>query len=463
MTTSAHGFQIINPADGECVRIHERIEAAEAAARIEAAHEAWLDWRHTSWSTRRAVIMTLADLLDAQQDKLAARCTMEMGKPISESRAEIEKCAWVCRYYAEHAEAMLSGHLIPLDKSTAHLMHAPIGVLYAVMPWNFPFWQVFRAAAPQLMAGNAMVLTHAPNTMGCGADITDLFRHTDAPSGLFSDLPIDIADSPKVIRHPHVRGVTLTGSERAGRAVAAEAGAQLKKCVMELGGSDPYIVLEDADLELAVDRCVRSRMLNCGQVCIAAKRLIVVDEMYDQFRDAVRDRMAAIKMQDPMQPDAQLGPMARQDLRHSLHAHIQHSLDAGASLSLGGVCPDRPGWWYPPTMLEDVQPGMPAFDEEIFGPVACLVRATDQAQAIALAGKTRFGLAAAVFTQDLDRGHRLADDALDVGSVALNDLVKSDPRVPFGGTRSSGFGRELGLSGIHEFVNLKSVVIPTST
>jgi len=312
------------------------------------------------------------------------------------------------------------------------------------------------------MAGNAMVLKHAPNTMGCGADITTIFEDAGAPTGLFADLPIYVADSPSVIGHASIRGVTLTGSDRAGRAVAAEAGHHLKKCVLELGGSDPYVVLRDADIDLAADRCVASRMLNCGQVCIAAKRLIAVDAIYDQFRDAVIERMAGLEMRAPTDDASRLGPMAREDLRTQLHDQVMRSQDAGATLRSGGAIPAQAGWWYPPTVLEDVAPGMPAFDEEMFGPVACLIHARDQAHAIELADHTTFGLAGAVFTTDPDAGTEIAADQIDAGCVAVNDFVRSDPRVPFGGARSSGFGRELGAPGIHEFVNLKSVVTATA-
>ncbi|MDP7029470.1 MAG: NAD-dependent succinate-semialdehyde dehydrogenase [Phycisphaerales bacterium] len=463
MPAKVSNFPIIDPSNGRHVRDHAGIDADEAARRVSAAHEAWQTWRHTTFAERSKVLIAAAAALRSNVDTLADRCTREMGKPITESRAEIEKCAWVCEYYAEHAESMLADEVFPIEHAEVRVVRRPIGVLYAVMPWNFPFWQVFRAAAPNLMAGNAMVLKHAPNTMGCGADITSILSDAGGPDGLFADLPIDVADSPSVIRHPSVRGVTLTGSDAAGRAVASEAGAQLKKCVMELGGSDPYVVLADADIELAADRCVSSRMLNCGQVCIAAKRLIVVDAVYDQFEAAVLRRMSAIEMRDPMDEASTLGPMAREDLRDHLHSQVQRSLAAGASCLLGGEVPNQAGWWYPPTVLAGVAPGMPAFDEEMFGPVACLVQATDADDAIRLADGTSFGLAGAVFTNDAARGTRIACNDIDAGCVAVNDFVRSDPRVPFGGARSSGFGRELGCAGIHEFVNLKSVVTAART
>ncbi len=454
-------FPIVNPATGQVIREHPAIDADEAARRVDTAHAAWKHWRGLPFSDRSEVLTTVAALLRAGVDRYAECITEEMGKPLSESRAEVEKCAWVCEYYAAHAESMLADERFDIEDAEVSLVCRPIGVLYAIMPWNFPLWQVFRAAAPNLMAGNAMVLKHAPITLGCGEDITNLFGEAGAPKGLFCDLPIHVSDSPGVIAHRHIRGVTLTGSDAAGRAVAADAGANLKKCVLELGGSDPYVVLEDADLELAADKCVASRMLNCGQVCIAAKRLIVVDSVYEQFRDGVLDRMAGIEMQDPTDESSRLGPMAREDLRQGLHEQVQRTIAAGSTLLMGGKIPDRDGWWYPPTVLDDVKPGEPAFDEELFGPVACLIHARDESHAIELAGDSDLGLAGAVFTSDRRYGLTIAADEIDAGSVAVNDFVRSDPRVPFGGIKDSGFGRELGVPGIREFINLKSVVVAT--
>ncbi len=452
-------FPIVNPATGDLVRQHDRMSAAQAATCIEQAHAAWLIWKSKSYTQRRQVVNAAAALLTQHRDRLANRITTEMGKPITEALGEIDKCAWVCQWYAQHAEALLADERMTLESAQVRVVRRPLGVLYAIMPWNFPLWQVFRAAAPNLMAGNAMVLKHAPNVLGCAQDITDLWRHAGVPEGLFVDLPIDIEDSPAVIAHPKVRGVTLTGSDRAGRIVAAQAGHALKKCVLELGGSDPGIVLHDADLMLAADRCVSSRMLNCGQVCIAIKRLIVVDEHYDTMRDAVHERLSALQLGPPHDPATTLGPMAREDLRDTLHHQVSESIARGASLTLGGTIPEQAGWWYPPTMLENVTPGMPAFDEEMFGPVACLIRAADDDHAIELAASTRYGLAGSVFTADRERGEAIAADRLPAGCVTVNDFTRSDPRVPFGGIHDSGFGRELAASGLHEFMNLKSVVV----
>ncbi len=452
-------FPIINPATEETVRHHSGIDAREAMRRIDASNAAWGQWSGASLSDRGAVLLQAASILDEDRNRWATRITQEMGKPITESLAEVDKCAWVCRWYAQNTESLLADEHYDIDTADVRLVRRPLGVLYAIMPWNFPLWQVFRAAAPNLMAGNAMVLKHAPNVFGCAADITEIFQRASAPEGLFVDLPIDVADSPAVVAHRHVRGVTLTGSDHAGAAVAAQAGQHLKKCVLELGGSDPGVVLADADVDLAVDRCVASRMLNCGQVCIAIKRFIVVDDVYDQFRDGVLAKLEGIKMQSPLDPESALGPMARADLRDALHGQVCASIDAGARLVLGGHVPTQAGWWYPATMLEDVTPGMPAFDEEIFGPVACLVRARDIHDALELAADTRFGLAGSIFTSDRDRGEDIAANHMHAGCLAVNDFTRSDPRVPFGGIYDSGFGRELGAAGLHEFTNLKSVVV----
>ncbi|MEC7502064.1 MAG: NAD-dependent succinate-semialdehyde dehydrogenase [Planctomycetota bacterium] len=458
MSTAAT-FPVINPATGAIFDEHPVISGSEVNDRIEGAHNAFMNWRLTPFAERSRVLLAAADLLLYDRDLYAARITSEMGKPITQAQAEIEKCAWVCRYYAEQGEKLLKGEKIMIEQGEATVVPCPLGVVYAIMPWNFPFWQAFRAAAPALMAGNAMLLKGAPNVPGCSQDISSIFSKSGAPFGLFNDLPIHLSDSPAVIANPLVRGVTLTGSERAGREVAAVAGRHLKKCVLELGGSDPYLILEDADLQLAVDRCATSRMLCAGQVCIAAKRIIAVDGVYDEFRDMLVEKIKSYAMEDPDKPECLLGPLAREDLRDTVHRQVTDSVCLGADLVCGGHIPERAGWWYPPTLLENITVGMPAFDEEIFGPVVSLVRAEDTRRAIALAGNTRFGLGGGIFTKDAARGAELATYEIDAGCLAVNDFVRSDPRIPFGGTKSSGFGRELGRAGIHEFVNLKSVVV----
>jgi len=450
---------VIDPATGTLLREHPAVSGAEVQNRIAAAHHAFLDWRRVPFAKRADVLNAAADQLLTGKDRYAARITAEMGKPVTQAIAEVEKCALVCRYYAEQGARLLNEEPIALEQSEARVVACPLGVIYAIMPWNFPFWQAFRAAAPALMAGNAMLLKGAPNVPGCSEDIAQIFTEAGVPPRLFADLPMDVAESPAVIANPLVRGVTLTGSERAGRTVAAEAGAHLKKCVLELGGSDPYLILEDADLQLAADRCAMSRMLCAGQVCIAAKRMIAVDSVYERFRDMLLEQLTPYVMTDPAAEDCRLGPLAREDLRDKVHQQVVESISAGADLICGGKVPERDGWWYPATMLENVHPGMPAFEEEIFGPVVALIRADDTDHALNLAGNTRFGLGGGIFTADTERGAQLAAERIDAGCLAVNDFVRSDPRVPFGGVKSSGFGRELGREGIRAFVNLKSVVV----
>jgi succinate-semialdehyde dehydrogenase/glutarate-semialdehyde dehydrogenase len=365
----------------------------------------------------------------------------------------------VCEYYAEHAEAFLADEPVPSDATKSFVAFRPLGVVLAVMPWNFPLWQVFRFAAPGLMAGNAGVLKHASNVMGCALAIESVFRDAGFPNGVFRTLVIGSGRVREVIEAPEVRAVTLTGSGPAGRAVAAAAGAVLKKTVLELGGSDPYVVLEDADLEATVATCVSARLINSGQSCIAAKRFVVVDSVHDQFVRRFTDLMATQEMGDPFQEGVALGPQARRDLRDELHGQVTATVAQGASLLLGGEVPDGPGAFYPPTVLVGVRPGMPAYDEELFGPAAAVIRAADEADALRIANDSPFGLGAAVFTGNAGRGERIARDAFEAGACFVNAFVKSDPRLPFGGIKESGYGRELSSFGIREFVNIKSVYV----
>ncbi|MEE2907771.1 MAG: NAD-dependent succinate-semialdehyde dehydrogenase [Planctomycetota bacterium] len=449
----------INPANGSAIKSWETMEATEVDAILEAASRAWGHWRTLDFDERAARFHRLADLLHERQDTLAMLMTQEMGKPITQAQAECEKCAWVCQFFADHAAALLTDETIDVDGHQAITSYRPLGVIYAVMPWNLPLWQVFRAAAPTMMAGNGMVLKHAPNVLGCAEAIEMLFRDAGFPKDLFRSLVIDIDLSPRVIAHDVIRGVTLTGSGRAGQAVASQAGTALKKSVMELGGSDPYLVFEDADLDLAADACVASRMLANGQVCIAAKRLIIVQPVLEEFTMRVIERMKTWPMADPTTPECRLGPLAREDLRDHHHDQVMRSVKSGAICLMGGTVPDQAGWWYPATVLTNVTPGMPAFEEELFGPTAVLIQAKDEDEAVELANQSRFGLGGAVFTQDLDRGRALARDQIHVGSCAVNGFVSSDPRLPFGGIGDSGYGRELGAPGIHEFVNIKTIVV----
>jgi len=384
---------------------------------------------------------------------------MEMGKPILESHAEIEKCAWVCNYYSENGENFLAPQIIETDASKSYVTFQPLGVILAVMPWNFPFWQVFRFAAPTLMAGNVGILKHSSNVSGCALAIEQIFRDADFPNNAFRTLLINSKKVDPVIENSAVKAVTLTGSTPAGKAVASKAGAMLKKTVLELGGSDPYIILEDADLQKAVNSCSFSRLLNAGQSCIAAKRFVVVKSVLREFQSLLIQKMQNVSWGDPFDENTSLGPMARIDLRDELHQQVVKSVELGANLLLGGQIPPGKGAFYPPTILTDVKSGMPAFDEELFGPVAAIVPAKNENEAIQLANNSVFGLGAAVFTKDIARGEKIAAEMLAAGSCFVNDFVKSDPRLPFGGIKQSGYGRELSDFGIREFVNIKTVYV----
>ena len=429
-------------------------DAHEAAARAHGAHGPW--WA-SGFDERAARVRALAEGLRTGREELANRMAAEMGKPLAEGRAEVEKCAWVCEYYAEHAASFLAEHPAPTGALRSGWVYRPLGVVLGILPWNFPLWQVFRFAAPTLMAGNAVLIKPAPGVPGCALDTQRLLDDAGLPAGLVSTLFLEVEDIGDLIDDPHVSAVTLTGSVAAGRAVAARAGRALKKTVLELGGSDPAVVLSDAPVATAAAECVRSRMLNGGQSCIAAKRFVVVDALHDAFVEAVVGEMEARAMGDPLETGTELGPLARVDLRDSLHEQVMRSLEAGARLRLGGRVPEGPGAWYPPTVLTDVGPGMPAYDEEMFGPVASVIRARDDEDAIRIANDTAFGLGASVFTRDVDRGEAIARDRLAAGACFVNGLVRSDPRLPFGGVGISGYGRELSPLGIREFVNAKTV------
>ena len=449
----------VNPATGQTLREYPEADAREQADALQAAHHAFEEWRHAGFSERAAPLRRAAALLRERQRDYAVLMAAEMGKPVAQGRPEAEKCAWVCEWFAENGKALLAPEEVKTDAARSFVTFAPLGVVLAIMPWNFPFWQVFRFAAPALMAGNAGLLKHAPNVPGCAVAIEDLFRDAGFPAGLFKALLIDIGPVAGLIAAPEVRAVTLTGSTRAGRAVAAQAGGSLKKTVLELGGSDPYVVLEDADLDLAAETCVASRLLNSGQRCIAAKRFIVVDAVRTRLEELFVAKMKARRMGDPMDEGTDIGPLARHDLRDALHRQVTRSVAGGARVLLGATVPPGPGAYYPATVLTDVGKGMPAFDEELFGPVAAIVAVPDEAAAVRAANDSAYGLGAAVFTRDGARGERLAAGALEAGSCFVNALVKSDPRLPFGGIKDSGYGRELSSFGIREFVNVKTVYV----
>ncbi len=447
-----------NPATNQLIQTWSEATEAEIASALQNATRAETEWRRASFPERGDVLRSTAALLRQSSGELAQLMADEMGKPLPQGVAEAEKCAWVCEYYAENAERFLADEPVALDEGwKAAVVFRPIGCVLAVMPWNFPLWQVFRFAAPALMAGNTAVLKHASNVCGCAVRIAEIFAEAGLPAGVFQTLLVGSSQVPRLIADPVVRAVTLTGSTPAGSAVAAEAGRNLKKTVLELGGSDPYLVLADCDFEKTVETCATARLINSGQSCIAAKRFIVEEPLYDAFVEAMTETMKARRWGAPREPDIALGPLARHDLRDELHEQVQKSLSQGARLTTGGEIPDDPGAYYPPTVLADVTPGMAAFDEETFGPVAAIVRAKDLEDAIALANASRFGLGAAIFTQDLDRGWAVAADRLEAGSCFVNAFVRSDPRLPFGGIKESGYGRELSAFGIREFVNIKTV------
>ena len=452
-------FASINPATGELVRRYREHTARQSAAAVERAHTAFLRWRRLPVGDRGRQVRAVAAALRRQLDLHAHRITREMGKPLAQSRAEIEKCALVCEHFARNAAAFLAEEKPPGAPAHGLVTFQPLGVILAVMPWNFPYWQVFRAAVPALMAGNTVLLKHASNVSGCALAIESAFRDAGLSAGVFQSLLVRADRVPALISHPLVRAVTLTGSTAAGRQVAAQAGAALKKCVLELGGSDPYVILADADLDLAAEVCARSRLVNSGQSCIAAKRFIVVRKVRAAFERRFVERMAARRVGPPADPGTDVGPLARSDLRAELHAQVRASLRRGARLLLGGQPLPGAGWFYAPTVLTDVQPGMPAGDEELFGPVAAVIPVRDDSAALAVANASAFGLGAAVFTRDRRRGRRIAIDELDAGLAFVNDFVRSDPSLPFGGVKQSGFGRELGCFGIREFTNVKTVVV----
>lgn len=449
----------VNPANGQTHAEYDTMSIGQMADAIEAAHTAFLDWRLAGFDERAERFRAVAKLMREQQDELGKLMMREMGKPISQARAEVEKCAWVCEYFADNAEHFLAEQPIEAAADESFVTFQPLGVVLAIMPWNFPFWQVFRAAAPALMGGNAMVLKHASNVPGCAMAIERLFSEAGFPNGLFGNLAVTTQEAPVAIAHSLVRAVTLTGSTAAGEKVAALAGTQIKKTVLELGGSDAYLVLEDADLEHAAKTLAAGRMLNGGQSCIAVKRIIVVEAVKERFEALLREALEAFPMGDPEEESTRLGPMARLDLRDDLHEQVQKSISAGARCLLGGEVPKKSGAWYPASLLTDVKIGMAAADEELFGPVAALLSAKDEIEAVSIANHSEFGLGGGIFTRDRGRAKLLARKWLDTGSVAINDFVKSDPRLPFGGVRKSGYGRELGAFGIKEFMNIKTITV----
>lgn len=448
-----------NPHTGEEICSYPTADKFQLRVAIEQSGKAFESWERTSYTERAEVLHRVAELLRANSKSDARLMAEEMGKPLAQGRSEIEKCAWACEYYAEHAERFLEDEPSETEAARSYVSYRPLGPVLAVMPWNFPFWQVVRFGAPALMAGNTILLKHAPSVPGCALRVQEIFDKAGLPEGCFQNLFLTDRQVGSVIRTPLVRAVTLTGSVQAGSAVAKQAGAEVKKTVLELGGSDPYVILEDADIEHAAEQCVQSRLTNSGQSCVAAKRFIVMEPVRERFIEAVVERMRSARVGDPLHNETEVGPLARQDLRDFLHTQVQQSIENGAQCLTGGEMPSTPGWYYPPTVLTKIRPGMPAYAEELFGPVASVLSVRHRKDAIRVANDTSFGLGAAVFTADVKEGERIAREELNAGCCFVNTFVKSDPRLPFGGTMNSGYGRELGRHGILEFANNKTIYV----
>jgi len=452
-------LQSINPFTEKLIKEYNEMSATEIDEIIQSADKAFTEWKEVDFKQRAELMKNTAQVLQNRKEDLAKQMTLEMGKPILQSVAEVEKCTWVCEYYSDNTERFLNDEIIDTEASKSFVSYQPLGVVLAVMPWNFPLWQVFRFAAPALMAGNAGILKHASNVSGSALEIEDIFREAGSPKNLFRTILVQSSKMDKVIEHPLIRAVTLTGSVPAGRSVASKAGYVLKKTVMELGGSDPYLILEDADLEQSAATCVTARIINGGQSCIAGKRFIIVDAVYNEFEKLFVKKMKQVKMGDPFDEENHLGPQASIPLRDELHQQVVRSVELGAEVLLGGTIPKKKGAFYPATVLTNVKKGMPAYDEELFGPVAALIKVKDENEAIEVANDSVFGLGAAVFTRNEERGEKIAKEKLNAGACFVNELVRSDPRLPFGGIKDSGYGRELSAFGIKEFVNIKTVYI----
>ena len=452
-------FETVNPATEEVEDTYEKHSSEDVEEILTEADETFNEWNTKRIEERESLLSEAADVLRERKREYAETMTCEMGKPVSQAVAEVEKCAWVCEYYAERAGEHLQDERIGGEPGTkTYARYEPLGVVLAVMPWNYPFWQVFRFAAPALAAGNVGILKHASNVPGCALAIQDVFDRAGFPEGAFSALLVDSGDVDGVIRDDRVRAVTLTGSNPAGEAVASTAGEEIKKTVLELGGSDPFVVLDDADVETAAETAAQARNLNSGQSCIAAKRHIVHEDVYEDFLKAFVGEVKDMTVGDPSEEDTDVGPQARGDLRDELHAQVKASIEAGATLETGGEIPDGDGYYYPPTVLTDVPDACPVANEEVFGPVAAVFPVSDEDEAVELANSSRYGLGASVWTEDLRRGEELTR-RIDAGMTFVNSLVRSDPRLPFGGVKESGYGRELAADGIREFTNKKTVWI----
>ncbi|HET6275872.1 MAG TPA: NAD-dependent succinate-semialdehyde dehydrogenase [Candidatus Cybelea sp.] len=451
-------IETIDPATGQVLERFALMDGEQIGAKLDAAVRCHARWAAAPFEERGETLRAIAERLRAERDALAVTAVREMGKPVLQARAEIEKCAWALDYFAEHGNAMLSAQATPSSAARSYVAFRPLGVLLAIMPWNFPYWQVVRAAAPAMMAGNTMVLKHAANTTRCALELERVFRDAGAPEGLLGALIARGDGIESVVADPRIAAVTLTGSERAGASVGRTAGNALKKCVLELGGSDPFVVFADADLDAAARTAVTARFQNNGESCIAAKRFIVEEAVHDAFARRFVELTQAQIVGNPIEERVQIGPCAREDLRASVHAQVAASLAKGAQLALGGKTIDGAGYFYEPTIVTEVEPGMPMFDEEVFGPAAAVVRARDREHAIALANASSFGLGSSLWTRDVAAAEAFAA-RIEAGAVFINGMVASDPRLPFGGVKKSGYGRELSAFGIHEFVNIQTVWI----
>lgn len=451
--------QTINPATEEVIASYDLMSREQANQVIEQTHEAFQQWRKTPLDERARLLRKVASLIRERKDDYAALMTQEMGKTLAAGKQECELCAAICEYAAEHGPKELAEQTREIRGGRALISYQPIGVIYGIQPWNFPLYQVIRYSADNLMVGNTILLKHAGNVWGMAMEVEKLYRDAGLPENAFRTLLIDHDTSDAVIEHKLVRGVTLTGSPTAGADIAQKAAKVLKKTVLELGSNDAYLVLGDADIEKAVKFCVMGRINNTGQTCVAAKRFIVVDSVYDQFRNAFVEAMGKITTGDPTSKDTVMGPMARKDLREKLHDQVQRSIEAGATCAAGGEMPDGMGYYYPATVLENVKPGQPAYDDELFGPVASLIRVADEAEAMRVANDSPFGLGGGIFSADADRAIKLARDEFDTGMVNINGYNLAQPNVPFGGVKDSGYGREHGGFGMHEFVNIKAISI----
>jgi succinate-semialdehyde dehydrogenase/glutarate-semialdehyde dehydrogenase len=451
-------IESINPATEEVLATFQPLGPEEIERALAGAAAAFSRWRRAPFGERSDLLRRAASGLRQQVERLAGLITAEMGKPIVEAEGEIEKCAWNCEFYAENAEAFLANRPVETNARESYVAFEPLGTILAIMPWNFPFWQVFRFAAPALMAGNVVILKHASNVPQCALAIEEVFRDAGLPPGVFQTVLIPGSAVLPLIEDVRVRAITLTGSDETGAKVAEASGRALKKTVLELGGSDPFIVLDDADLRAAAETAARARNQNTGQSCIAAKRFIAVEPVADEFERLLVAGTAALRVGDPRERDTQVGPLARADLRDALEDQVARSLAAGARLATGGQRLERSGYFYAPTVLTEVTPGMPVAREETFGPVAAVIRAKDSHEAVSIANDSQFGLGASLWTRDIPHGKQLARE-LEAGSVFINGMVVSDPRLPFGGVKRSGYGRELSDFGIREFVNIQTVWI----